>query len=111
MIIIKKYFVTYDDSANVFKVDSKDSTRCPDCGYIMSGYDHRKRKMLNSSGEEMTFLIRRLYCPICKRIHAELPECMVPNKHYAADVIISAVNNNLLDCPADDSTIRRWRRK
>lgn len=35
---------------------------------------------------------------------------MMPNKHYETAAIASVLNNTSDDCPADDSTLVRWRK-
>jgi len=44
-------------------------------------------------------------------MHLEIPDFIAPHKHYSAEVIQQALSQNQSFCPADDSTIRRWRRK
>ena len=46
------------------------------------------------------FLIRRLKCSNCGRLHRELPDCLVPYKHYASEVI-SGAKEFLLEILAD----------
>jgi hypothetical protein len=40
-----------------------------------------------------------------------MPDKMQPQKHYAADLIAQAVAGTVAYCPADNSTIRRWKKK
>ena len=61
------------------------------------------------------FLIRRLKCSSCGRLHRELPDCLVPYKHYASEVI-SGVLDGIISPDDEDSadfpcemTMRRWR--
>ena len=110
MIVCKNYSLSWDSKANAYAVRSKDDPVCPMCFLLMSGYDRRKRKMIDSSGSEITLIIRRLKCPGCGRIHAELPDCLIPQKHYSADTIADALDSTPSTCPADDSTIRRWKK-
>ena len=60
------------------------------------------------------FLIRRLKCSSCGKLHRELPDCLVPYKHYASEVI-SGVLDGIVTPEDDDSadypcemTMRRW---
>jgi hypothetical protein len=53
-------------------------------------------------------MVRRLRCTSCNSIHTELPDFLIPRKHYTADVIESQLDKRREDCPADDSTIYRW---
>lgn len=60
-------------------------------------------------------MIRRLSCPKCRRLHAELPDILVPRKHYAAEVIEDVVDG--VSTPDDRSTedypcartMQRWK--
>lgn len=56
-------------------------------------------------------LLRRLRCSHCGRLHLEIPDVMQPQKHYAAEVIRKVEAGELGSCPADDSTIRRWKKE
>ncbi len=56
------------------------------------------------------FALRRLYCPQCKLLHTELPDFMIPNKHYTKAVIDGVRNNSIDYCAADDRTISRWKK-
>ena len=42
------------------------------------------------------FLIRRLKCSNCGRLHRELPDCLVPYKHYASEVISGVLDGSSL---------------
>jgi hypothetical protein len=58
----------------------------------------------------VTYGIRRLRCVGCRRIHHELPDLLVPYKHYEAAVLESvATPGAMLDVAADESTLYRWR--
>ncbi len=59
-------------------------------------------------------MIRRLVCPNCHRLHNELPDCLVPYKHYGTETI-SGVLDGIVTPDDDDSedypcmqTMRRW---
>ena len=94
----------------VYVVRNKDAPMCPECGVLMSGYDHRKRKAIGADGKPRIFLIRRLRCPVCRQLHAEIPDSLIPYKHYASEVIKTVQQGDDSLCPADDSTIRRWKK-
>ena len=55
--------------------------------------------MINSDGEKVFLIIRRMKCKRCGRIHHELPDCLVPYKRFCVDLIAEAVT-----VPASDST-------
>ena len=109
MIVATHYIIIYDERRDVYLVRNKDVAICHKCGAVMSGYDHRKRKVIGQDGNTRVFLIRRLRCPICNRVHAELPDSLIAYRHYAAEVISKVQSGDFSVCPADDSTIRRWR--
>ena len=41
----------------------------------------------------------------------ELPDCMQPYKHHSASIIEAELDETGTHCPADESTIRLWRRQ
>lgn len=47
-------------------------------------------------------LICRLKCSSCGRLHRELPDCLVPYKHYASEVISSVLDGMVT--PEDDDS-------
>ena len=49
-------------------------------------------------------------CLNCKKLHVAAPSFIMPKKHYEATVIVEAKAGKVDFCPADNSTIRRWRR-
>lgn len=110
MIIIKKYTVQKLDAKDTYKVLSNEAPVCPSCGILMSGYDSRKRHCIDRSGEKSWYLLRRLRCPGCRRLHLELPDFMIPVKHYEAHLIHDTIAGTEDACPAEDSTIRRWKK-
>ena len=57
-----------------------------------------------------TFVLRRYKCTVCGRVHLELPDIMVPHKHYSRSAIIDTINGER-NCSAEQSTIYRWNRE
>ena len=110
MLVATHYTVSLDIGKGVYVVRNKDALMCPECGVLMSGYDHRKRKVIGADGKPRIFLIRRLRCSVCRQIHAEIPDSLIPYKHYASEVIKAVQQRDSSLCPADDSTIRRWKK-
>ena len=110
MLIATHYTVSFDITKGVYVVRNKDAPICPQCGALMSGYDHRKRKVTGADGEPRIFLIRRLRCQVCRQIHSEIPDSLIPYKHYESEVIEAVRQGDDSLCPADDSTIRRWQK-
>lgn len=111
MITVNNYIVEYDETLGAYKIQSAEAPVCPVCGQLLSGYDRRARHIIDSLGNVHWFSLRRLRCNNCKKLHLELPDFMRPNKHYEAQLIKDVLAGRSDFCPADDSTIRRWRSK
>lgn len=111
MIITHHYTLVLDEERDLYIVQNKQAPMCPDCGELLSGYDSRRRHVIGSDGVPYHFLLRRLKCPSCGRLHLEIPDLISPGKHYSANVIRQACIGKGEWCPADDSTIRRWKKK
>lgn len=109
MLIIRRYQIE-TTADNLKQVHSQETPLCPVCGYLMSGYDKRRRCVIRADGQKEIYLLRRLHCPCCNRLHLEIPDCIEPQKHYAADIIADTTAGVINYCPADDSTIRRWKK-
>lgn len=111
MIVTYEYQIEYDSKMSGYRIRSKRAALCPRCGQILSGYDTRRRTVIGSDGKPTLFLLRRLKCPSCHRLHLEIPDIIAPHKHYSAEVMRQALHDYCSSCPADDSTIRRWKRQ
>ena len=82
---------------------------CPECGKIMTFHDTCNRHGLNEKAECTWYVLRRFQC--CGSTHREIPDFLFPFKHYEADVVQSAIDENTDKIAADESTIRCWRRQ
>lgn len=111
MITICDYFLVENDDKSASRIINRSIPRCPTCAAIMMGYDTRKRKSIDGSGQSRTLLLRRLRCPLCGVLHLEMPDFLLPHKHYDREVINLVLNGDSSTCPADDSTILRWKRQ
>lgn len=60
-------------------------------------------------GRRDTYRLRRLVCKNCGKLHTEMPDKMQPFKHYSSEVIETIIDDSRNDCPAEDSTIYRWK--
>ena len=109
MILTQKYTILPYEDGMCFIIKSHSAPLCPLCGVLMSGYDTRPRHCVGSDGVSRWFRLRRLRCPTCQKLHLELPDFMVPNKHYEAQVIADTISGSDNICPAENSTIRRWK--
>ncbi len=110
MIIAHDYHVEYDDNAKAYRVTGRFAAICPDCRRLLSGYDTRKRVVIGDDGKPAVFLLRRFRCRECGKLHLEIPDFISPHKHYSAETIRQAIQDGGKTCPADDSTIRRWKK-
>lgn len=85
---------------------------CPCCISPLKVIGSRKRVWIQSSGERSYLQIRRMRCQLCRKIHHELPDVLVPFKHYDAECIeaVQHVPRPVeTDVAADESSIRHWR--
>lgn len=84
---------------------------CPVCGERLYHYDSRKRKAINLDGEKEVFLLRRLRCTNCHKIHLELPDFLIPCKRYFKEIIVDLLNGEDNPVPYDSSVrnrIKSW---
>ncbi len=109
MIILAKYRIIARD--NVFHVVSQEPSICPSCGGPMKVRDSKRRQIIMEDGSIRVFLLRRMKCEHCSSIHLELPDLIVPHKHYSREVIEMALAGSKTHCPAENSTIYRWSRE
>ena len=110
MVFAYDYSIDYDSKANGYRVKGKLPAYCPDCRRLLSGYDTRKRTVIGDDGKPVIFLLRRLRCLECGKLHLEIPDFVSPHKHYSTEAIRQALREGGGSCPADDSTIRRWKK-
>ena len=113
MVIVSDYTLIYNHENDIF-VESSAISYCPVCGEPLSYRDSCVRIMRLEGGRRRRFLIRRLKCCNCGKLHRELPDCLVPYKHYASEVI-SGVLDGIVTPDDDDSadfpcemSMRRW---
>ena len=57
------------------------------------------------------YRLARLRCKSCGTLHLQLPDFMQPHKQYGADVVETVLDGVESHCPADESTIRIWKRQ
>lgn len=87
---------------------------CPECGGILKYHDRVKRIVRTRFGISYTIEISRKICTRCGRKHRELPNELLPYKHYEAEIIngfISGTHSSydieFEDYPCE-STIKYW---
>ncbi len=94
----------------VFFVRSLEPFFCPCChSKKRTVVGSRDRMLIQETGDKITLRIRRLRCKLCETLHHELPNKIIPYKRHEA-ISIEAVleKRELLDTPADGSTLKRW---
>lgn len=84
---------------------------CPDCQSGLNPYDRRDRKYRDINSDQRILVIRRLRCCNlqCRRIHAELPDFLVPYKRYAVDVVTAVLTGTAAVAPTEETTRQRWK--
>lgn len=94
-----------------FFVRCAEAVPCPCCGERLAVIGSRQRKVVSECGDSRLLIIRRLRCSQCRKIHHELPDCVVPYKRYESECIEQVVSESVEppSVAADDSTLRRWR--
>lgn len=111
MIIITKYKLVADEMDRSKQyVKSEEKSICPIClADALKVIGSRNRMALDSKGERLTIVIRRLRCLSCKRIHHELPDILVPYKRYLSKCIESIIEGKIAKIACESSTITRLR--
>jgi len=63
--------------------------------------------MIDSIGQKVALMIRRLVCPCCGRLHHELPDCIVPYKRHCAETFEKIITGKTDDVPCENRTVKR----
>lgn len=101
----------------IFFVISEEDTVCPECGSPLCRRDKKRRVHKEAGGRKRWFVINRLKCTNenCRRLHNELPDCMVPYKHYGTEIIEDVVDEvvgpddlETEDYPCE-ATMKHWK--
>lgn len=108
MIVSKNYKIK--EQNGMYYVVPSSVPGCPQCGGAMKIRDSKRRKVILSDGTVDVFVLRRYKCTVCGRVHLELPDIMIPHKHYSRSAIIDTINGEN-NCSAEQSTIYRWNRE
>lgn len=95
---------------------TNDITLCPQCGGALKATGKVKRIIKKKSGVIEWFYIRRLLCVRCGKVHREIPNYIVPYKHYEKEIIQSVINDLITpddleyeDYPCE-MTMKRWKK-
>jgi len=93
--------------AVLYFVESSETGACPLCSELLCRRSWRGRVMIDDSGAKISFLIRRLWCVRCERIHHELPDIFVPYKRHSAETIEKILGGDTKSVPCENRTISR----
>jgi hypothetical protein len=110
MISITNYTLKVNSKNGKTYVKCIEISFCSICGNDLTFKDHRARIVIYSDGIHVIIMIRRLKCKICNKLHNELPDFIQPYKRYTSDVIEAVLDDDTSSSPAENSTIKRWRK-
>ena len=85
MVVLKNYKIK--EQNGMYYIVPSSVPGCPQCGGEMKIRDSKRRKVIFADGTVDTFVLRRYKCTVCGRVHLELPDIMVPHKHYSRSAI------------------------
>ena len=75
-----------------FVMSSENVPGCPCCGGQLRYRDSRLRIRKHEGGDQDHLSIRRFRCTACERYHNELPDVLLPYKHYEAEIISGVID-------------------
>ncbi|MEY8428153.1 DUF6431 domain-containing protein [Lachnospiraceae bacterium 46-15] len=115
MVIIKNYKLVWDGKKNIVQFCDGKAPVCPLCSAFLKPRDRRKRIVKQYGGKFVYVYIRRSKCEACGKLHNELPDFLIPYKHYASEVVENVVDGAVTseDLLAEDypceETMKRWK--
>ena len=109
MIIVSRFIEKVKDRIN--KIIGIGAAICPICRNEMKSHGRCTRYIEISGEERRTYSLRIFFCPECHHYHRELPDFMIPYKHYSAETYAEIHNNpsNCFKCSVDEHSFRRMR--
>lgn len=94
LVIISDYSLILKEEFVFFVESSVTTHMCPICQATLRYRDSRPRIRKKEGGLKDQLIIRRFYCKNCHSYHNELPDCLVPYKHYETEVISGVLYGN-----------------
>ena len=107
MVSTRDYRQEWDEKVGGYQIHSEEICVCPLCSGLLCRYGKRCRGVIESSGEKLPLVIRRLKCKLCGAIHHELPDIVVPYKRYGTEAVEKIIAGDTDDVACEVSTIRR----
>jgi hypothetical protein len=95
MISVKDYYTEYSEDKQASYVLAEEALNCPVCDsseLIKKGW--RSRKLITFIGSLLLFLIQRVRCKDCGKMHHVLPDTIIPYKRYDAETIEAVIKGN-----------------
>jgi hypothetical protein len=86
IVSIKRYLIEEGESGKKH-IRSEETSVCPICAGALKVIGSRERRAIGSDGEIETYVIRRLRCVDCQKIHHELPDILIPYKRHCAETM------------------------
>ena len=107
MIYITNYQIRKKNSA--FVIVPEEPIYCK-CGSKVLKRGSKERYLINNDGVRNRFILKRVYCPVCNKLHMVMPDFIEPYKQYNKNVI-DGVRDGTNDCSAaDNATLYRWKK-
>ena len=108
----------YDRAQVIYTVGEqmrRGEIKCALCNGPLKVHGSYSRKVIDEEGKRQNGWITQGCCAVCKKYPALLPDFIMPYKHYETAVVERSIwrayeekEQGLSECPADESTIRRW---
>ena len=116
IFIISDYTLAFNTEIGFFVESRESPPNCSECGGELAYRDSRKRILRKEGGEKCWVQIRRFRCKNCGRHHNELPDCLVPHKHYVTEAIAGVLDDVVTPEDEDsenyptEQTMIRWKK-
>ena len=107
MIILSRSQYRLEERGGIFIVIATATLLCPVCGGMLSLLCRRLRGAISPNGNKVLYMIRRMRCAGCGKIHHELPDCLVPYKRHCAETIENIIADNTECAPCEPGFVRR----
>lgn len=88
--------------------------RCEKCGGEMKYRDRVKRYVRTAFGKRYVIFVPRYTCPRCGTVRREIPEMLLPYRHYEKRIIFGVVDGTITVCSDGfedypcEMTMKRW---